>query len=65
MSTIVEKVQEVIKTEELKTPKSVTFQEFRKLIAEMRRLGICKKPEYTLPLRGNSGKRLSLNNWLY
>ncbi len=56
MNSIADKIQETIKAEELKNSKDTNFKEFQSLIDEMKRLGVDKKPDYTLPLTDTIGK---------
>jgi len=56
MSLLNKKVQETIKAEELKNSNDSNFRELQQLIDDMKRLGIDKKPAYTLPLADTIGK---------
>lgn len=56
MSSIAEKIQETIKVEELKNSQDTNFKELQQLIDDMKKLGVDKKPDYTLPLADTIGK---------
>lgn len=56
MNTIVDQIQETIKIEEHKNSKDTNFKELQQLIDDMKKLGVDKKPDYTLPLADTIGK---------
>lgn len=56
MSSIVNKIQDVIVNEESKISNDTNINELQQLIDEMKRLGVDKKPDYTLPLADTIGK---------
>lgn len=56
MNSLVDKVQDTIKVEELKNSKDTNFKELQQLIDDMKKLGVDKKPDYTLPLADTIGK---------
>jgi len=64
MNSIAEKLQEAVKTEELKNSADSNFQEVRQLIDEMKRLGLDNKPDYTFPLTDTIGRTYYTSlNW--
>lgn len=56
MDSLANKIQETIKTEELENSKDTSFKETQKLIDDMKKLGVDKKSDYTLPLADTIGK---------
>lgn len=56
MNRLSDKIQETIRTEELKNSKNSNLIELQQLIDEMKKLGVDKKPDYTLPLADTIGK---------
>jgi hypothetical protein len=56
MDSVADKIQDIIKAEELKNSKDTNFNEVTKLIDNMKKLGVDKKPDYTLPLADTIGK---------
>ncbi len=66
MKSVTESVQETIKAEEMKNSVDNKLREFEQLLAQLEKLGIEKKPEYSLPLVDTIGRTLfsSLNKHL-
>lgn len=63
MSSITEKLQETLKNEEQKNAQDINFHDLQQVIDDMKKLGLDKKPDYTLPLADTLGKGYySLNN---
>jgi hypothetical protein len=56
MNSIAEKFQETVKIEESKVSNDANFQQAQQFIDEMKKLGLDKKPDYTLPLTDTIGK---------
>lgn len=56
MDSITEKIQETIKAEEIKNADDISLKELQELIDEIKRLGLDKKPDYTLPLPDTIGR---------
>ncbi|HEY8970526.1 MAG TPA: hypothetical protein VIM64_15580 [Puia sp.] len=56
MTSIIDKIQETIKVEELRNAGDAKFVELKQFIKTMKELGVFKKSEYTLPLRDTIGK---------
>jgi hypothetical protein len=56
MNSIAEKFQETLKIEESKISDDVNFQQVQQFIDEMKKLGLDRKPDYTLPLADTIGK---------
>ena len=56
MNSLADKIQETIKVEENKNSKDTNFRELQQIIDDMKKLGIDKKPDYTLPLADTIGK---------
>lgn len=56
MNSLADKIQETIKTEEFNNSKDTSFKEFQQLIEDLKKLGVDKKPDYTLPLADTIGK---------
>jgi hypothetical protein len=66
MNSIVDKIQGIIETEELKNAGDTTFSNLQQLIETMKELGVDKKPGYTIPPTDTIGKTYysSLNKHL-
>ena len=56
MNSLVNQIQETIKVEEVKNSKDTNFKELQQIIDDMKKLGVDKKPDYTLPLADTIGK---------
>lgn len=56
MNSLADKIQETIKTEEFNNSKDTSFKEFQQLVEDLKKLGVDKKPDYTLPLADTIGK---------
>jgi hypothetical protein len=56
MNSIAEKFQETLKIEESKTSDDANFQQVQQFIDEMKKLGLDRKPDYTLPLTDTIGR---------
>ena len=56
MSSIAEKIKEVLKVEEFQASNDSNFQQVQQFIDEMKKLGLDTKPDYTLPLRDTIGR---------
>ena len=65
MNSLVDKIQETITAEELKNSKDTNLEELQQVIDDMKKLGIDKRPDYTLPLADTIGKNYysSLNKF--
>jgi len=63
MKSLAEKLQETVKVEELKNSKDTNFKELQQILDEMEKLGLDKKPDYTLPMVDTIGRAyyMSLN----
>lgn len=56
MNSLADKLQETIRTEEFNNSKDTSFRELQQFIEELKKLGVDKKPDYTLPLADTIGK---------
>jgi hypothetical protein len=66
MNSITQKIQETIKTEDVRNAGDMQFIALQQFIQDLKELGMDKKPEYTFPLTDTIGKTYysSLNRHL-
>ena len=56
MNSITEKIQETVRAEEQKSAEDTNFKELQQIIDAMKKIGLDKRPDYTLPLVDTIGK---------